>query len=180
MSSYNMKLYAFVAPKQSGKSTACNYLIKKLSAKQVNFKDGLIAELKQNFPDLLTQLSIYYGVPVDDLFDSKPPLVRTLMQNYGTEVRRRDNPDYWVNRYRDSVSEMVDEIVVTDDVRFHNEAQAVKALGGTLIRLVRTDMVNTDTHQSEQEQSAIECDYIITCNGGDLEHLYAELDKIVG
>ena len=83
-------LIGLIGFKQSGKTTAAEYLESK-GFERVNFKDCLIDELKQNFPDLLNEIKANMelrGLPmsIDKLFLTKPPLVRTLMQNYGTEV----------------------------------------------------------------------------------------------
>jgi len=101
------------------------------------------------------------------------------MQNFGTDVRRKQDPEYWVKRWKDTVSKQK-ATVLTDDVRFVNEAQAVKDAGGILIRLDRTDMTNTDTHSSETEQANIVCDHTITCSKGEHEKLYKALDDILG
>jgi hypothetical protein len=182
-----MKLIAFVGLKQSGKSTACAYLESKLpDTVRVNFKDALVQETFEGFPDLLAIMSYHYyshdmntSQPILRLFDEKPPLMRALMQNFGTDVRRKQDPEYWVKRWKDTVSKQK-ATVLTDDVRFVNEAQAVKDAGGILIRLDRTDMTNTDTHSSETEQANIVCDHTITCSKGEHEKLYKALDDILG
>jgi len=69
--------------------------------------------------------------------------------------------------------------ILTDDVRFKNEYDAVKAWGGITIRLNRNDIVSTDTHQSETEQATLVADYTIDCEKDNLEKLYRELDRIV-
>lgn len=185
-------LVSFVAPKQFGKSTACSILKKHWGddVAQINFKDGLIAEIKQNFPDLLREISSKHyafkkdevltgGDAIDSLFVSKPPLIRTLMQNYGTEVRRKENPRHWTDKYQDMVGKSQATHIMTDDCRFINEAETIKNYGGILIRLNRTDKVNTDTHQSETEQFEIKCDYEITCAEGEFDKLERELLAIV-
>lgn len=192
-------LIAFVAPKQYGKSTACN-ILKEYWGKnvtQVNFKDGLIAELKQNFPDLLQAILDDVNLMVDDnnrsfvgrnqiahwdidkLFAVKPTLIRTLMQNYGTEVRRGDRDSYWVDKWAEAFVLTETTHVMTDDVRFNNEAQKVKDMGGYLIRLNRTDKTSTDTHLSETEQKEIVCDYEITVGEGELDLLKTKLMAVV-
>jgi ABC-type dipeptide/oligopeptide/nickel transport system ATPase component len=185
------QIIGLVGYKGSGKTTACNIIKKHLDdVVQINFKDALIEEIKQNFPDLLEAirenqeiLEYDYGtlkfVSLDDLFTTKPPLVRTLLQNYGTNVRRADDPGYWVREWDNSVWPKRDKNVLTDDVRFYNEAEMIKEYGGILIRLERTDLEQTDTHQSETEQKEIECDYTITCGAGELDKLEAELIKIL-
>jgi len=183
-----MKIIAFVGLKQSGKSTACAYLEGKINnTTRVNFKDALVKETMSGFPDLLREIAHtkYCGngieQAIDDLFTTKPPLMRALMQNFGTEVRRKQDPEYWVKRWQQTAAkELANGVtVLTDDVRFKNEAQAVKSAGGILIRLKRTDMVRTDAHSSEVEQESIKCDYTITCGKGDHEILYRELDAVI-
>jgi hypothetical protein len=185
-------LIAFVAPKQSGKTTACTILKDYWGADnvaQVNFKDGLIAEIKEKFPDLLREIALIYGhiqegdaltsEIVDDLFISKPPLIRALLQNYGTEVRRGDNDDYWVEKWLSTVGMIADKHVLCDDVRFLNEADAVDHFDGILIRITRTDLQSTDTHQSETEQASISCVHEIVLGYGEQDKLKEELIKIV-
>lgn len=196
-----MKIVAFTGKKQTGKSTACAYLEEKYSFTRVNFKDALIAELKENFPELLGAilkvqndyidefgpfeqvqniLGKDYIDTIDELFVVKPPLMRTLMQNYGTNVRRKEKDSYWVDEWVKTLWEKGSDTKTTvDDVRFLNEASRVKGQGGIIIRLIRTDMQHTDTHQSETEMDSIVPDFTITCNGGDYDHLYKELDTIM-
>lgn len=174
-------LIAFVAPKQFGKSTACNILKEYWgeNVTQVNFKDALIEELKQNFPDLLRYYQHLYGkYEVDELFRDKPEPIRLLMQNYGTEVRRGDRDSYWVDKWLNAVH-TEERNVLVDDCRFINEAKAVKLSGGILIRLNRTDKESTDIHQSETEQREIVCDYEITVGEGELDLLKTKLLDIV-
>lgn len=104
--------------------------------------------------------------------------MRELMQNYGTEVRRNDDVDYWVKKWESGLDDF-DDIVLVDDVRFLNEAETIKNKGGILIRLYRGDLVNTDRHSSEIEQEMIDCNYrIVTCLG-EVSKLESELLKIV-
>ena len=187
-------IIAFTGKKQSGKTTACIALRERYNVVQrLNFKDALIKEIKQNFPDLLREIaSRYYAFSdnevfigedaIDSLFRIKPPLVRTLMQNYGTEVRRGDDPDYWVMQWKLALVELLQEdetIVVVDDVRFKNEAEAVRAHGGIIIRLNRTDMESTDGHVSETEQDTIVADYTIETGAGMQDELARKLYEIV-
>lgn len=114
------------------------------------------------------------------LFDTKPQPFRALMQNYGTEVRRRDNADYWVNIWKDSVSGALKDKkhVVADDVRFLNEAKAVKDAGGILVKLMREDIQTTGNHVSETEQDNIKCDVEIKLIKNDFNALEKDLKRI--
>jgi len=180
-----MKIIGFIGHKGTGKTTACRIVeshIKKVV--QHNFKDGLVSELKEIFPKVLEEIAeMYYHNDdkegrIDRLFFNKPPVMRALMQNFGIEFRRADDPDYWVNLWKKSL--VLDEgLVLVDDVRFKNEAEAVKSSGGILIRLVRGDIVNTDKHSSEVELKMIKEDHrIVTCVG-ELSKLELELCRIL-
>lgn len=60
--------------------------------------------------------------------------VREVLQKHATEVRRKNDPSYWVNHFMDKVADMSGMILV-DDVRMKNEAEAIKCLGGKVVRL---------------------------------------------
>jgi len=179
------KIIGLTGYKQSGKSVASKYLQEKYGYKPHNFKDSLIKELKENFPDLLEEIrgdtygTVRPGFDVNTLFQEKPPLIRKLMQNYATEVRRKENPDYWRNKWIERVSYVAPDNVVVDDVRFLNEAEAVKNLGGILIKIIRTAQEKTDTHSSETEHELIKPNFIIEAGEGKQEELYKQLDEII-
>ncbi len=179
-------IIGLVGFKQVGKSTAAKYLEDKYSAVRINMKDALVAELRKNFPTLLEEIArttdFDQGLEraIDELFETKPPLMRALMQNYGTEVRRGDNPDYWTDRWKESAGQLIDGTnIVVDDVRFLNEAAAVREMGGIIVRLVRPDITSGGTHTSETEQLSIEVDHTIECFPGDHQHLYDALDALM-
>ena len=191
-------IIGLVGFKKVGKSTAAKYLEDKYSFVRHNFKDALVAEIKEKFPDLLQSLVELYKqfpelwksegadkpsklpVTIDNLFEVKPVLVRNLMKNYGNEVRRGDKPGYWVDKWTTKLWEMGSDVnVVTDDVRFIDEASRVKGQAGIIIRLTRPDMLTGGDHSSETEQLQIEADYTIECEAGDFETLYRRLDEII-
>jgi len=173
---------------RSGKTTAAGFLETMHGFQRVSFKDALVAEMKENFPDLLNEIAVGNGyhqiggvVPEPDiweLFKEKPPLMRALMQNYGTEVRRKDDPNYWIKRWIEG-SEIPGDIVV-DDVRFKNEAEAVRARGGVLIRVERTDITSGGDHASETQMDGVVADYTISAGPGELDEIYKKIDIIYG
>jgi hypothetical protein len=173
--------------KGSGKSTVADYLAKKHGFNRNNFKDELVAELKNKMPDVLTTMcALFNSMTISEtdvwdvprLFREKPPLMRALMQNYGTEVRRHDNENYWSDQWKENLNLFIGDIV-TDDVRFLNEAEAVRDSGGIIIRLVIDGETSNDKHPSEQEQAGISPDYTIIVERGQHEMLYDMIDEIV-
>lgn len=108
------------------------------------------------FGDILKrEMAGIFGVPLGYFYDRKEMnvaatperraagmtqsmTVRELMQWYGTEVVRKENPDYWVHAMREKLRNMRATgvpVAIIDDVRFPNEAALIKELGGSLIRI---------------------------------------------
>ncbi len=70
-------------------------------------------------------------------WEDKHYTVRELLQWYGTDfVRENVSDTYWVDRL---VGQLNGKHVIVDDVRFVNEADRIKDLGGVLIRLAPYD-----------------------------------------
>jgi hypothetical protein len=107
-----------------------------------------------------------------DLFGGKTP--RLAMQLLGTEWGRALYPDIWVMAWYRSLRS---KRVVADDVRFPNEADAVRELGGIVIGLRRGALVSEfDNHASEAMD--FEPDVWID-NNGTTEELYDKLDSFL-
>ncbi len=174
-------IYGFTGKARSGKTTACNHLKSIGNYKQLNFKDCLIEEMREKLPDILHHLSDIYGKTIDELFFEKPPAMRALMQNFGTDVRRADDPGYWVQQWVNRASALIEEghNILVDDVRFINESDAIRLMGGSIIRIVRTDVDETLSHVSETEMDSIDVDAEIAVDTGDLSTLYNVLDAII-
>lgn len=164
--------------KGTGKTTVANYLIKEYGFKPVNFKDALVSEIKKNFPLLLAELAKIYEMEVNELFDKKPPAMRALMQEYGTEVRRGDDEEYWVKKWWEGATGTRGNIV-TDDVRFFNELSALGDKKGILIRVTRDDITTGGEHQSELQQEKFIEDFAIVGQAGSHEAIYKQLDAII-
>lgn len=184
-------IIAFTGKKQVGKSTAAGYMNYRHKFERINFKDALVKEIKERFPNLLEEIlrvermracsPVQYTESIDGLFFCKPPLMRTLMQCYGTDVRRKDDPTYWIRQWEKAVNECDKEFIVVDDVRFINEANMVRSFGGRVYRIERDTILlgqKLDTHQSELEMDNIKVDGVIE-NNGDTNDLYNKLDKLI-
>ena len=98
---------------------------------------------------------------------------RHAMQTLGTEWGRKCiNENLWVNVWRESACYALEygaSGVVCDDVRFANEADAVRRIGGEIWGVSR-DGVLPGTHSSETELAQIAPDVLIR-NGGTVEDL---------
>mgnify|MGYP007100087054 CR=1 FL=1 len=173
-------IIALTGKKRCGKTSVANALCERASTAgtftKINFKSALLKQAKEHFPDFLAAEATVTGVTVDQLLEDKPRSIRQFLQNYGTDLFRTQDKDYWTNKWRDSVIGYSN--VVVDDLRFLNEAQAVKDLGGTIIRIVRPSLGEQgDTHASEMEMDAIQPDYTIT--NDDIETVISEVKRVL-
>lgn len=91
---------------------------------------------------------------VDPVFNVTP---REVMQLLGTEFGRSINPDLWVLILTNKIKDLHD--VVITDVRFENEAEAIRELGGVIIHVVTTTPEATTSHSSHVSERGIERHY---------------------
>lgn len=176
-----INVIGFTGLAQSGKSTASSFLEKNYEFQRINFKSAIIEEIKHNFPDFLKKEAEIYKCNVDDLFTTKPGSFRQFMQNYGTELRRNIDDNYWIDRWLANANKSYinyQRPVVVDDVRFLNEAEMIKKVGGIIIRIRKQGQDISMNHPSETEMALIEPDYEIIADEGDIEDLCRQVKNI--
>jgi len=106
----------------------------------------------------------------------------TLLQKLGSLVRNL-NPDAWVLALFAMVNRDKAQYVVIDDVRYPNEAEAIRSRGGIVIRIERPSNNGANqngrdmNHHSETALDDYEFDYIISSD--DLNEVYSQLDDII-
>lgn len=103
---------------------------------------------------------------------------RHLMQTLGTEWGRdKLYADVWIDVFEHRAE--TSPRVVCSDVRFHNEADRIRKMGGTLIKIDASERlgVNEDTHRSEAEIDEIETDIVIE-NNGTLEDFLEKVREV--
>lgn len=136
--------------KGSGKDTFASLLANELLAKR-----GLKVTLKA-FADKLKQCCAIlsnqheWNFYSQDCKNKKAGFLsmtnRELMQKFG-DLTRQIDPDIWIKLALDINNVNTDVLIITD-VRFKNEAKAIKDRGGILIRM-ESDRSEEDTHISE-------------------------------
>lgn len=139
---------------------------------------------------LYEMVSAMTGIPVVKLADRsrKEQVIdwlgaspRQLLQSLGTEWGRQHvAEDVWV-RIAMRMAGMC-ELAVIPDVRFDNEAMAIRSAGGSVWRVVRPGVscldASTAKHSSERGISPDLIDDIIL-NDGDIERLRSRVDATV-
>lgn len=90
------------------------------------------------------------------------PEARRLLQVFGTEVgRSMFGSDFWVNLALNDVSGFN---TVISDVRFRNEADAIRAQGGQIWRINRKEALPAGDHSSETDLDTYDFDFILENN----------------
>jgi hypothetical protein len=104
--------------------------------------------------------------------------VRRILQTLGTEWGREQILDeVWVRCWQAQASRH--DNVVTDDVRFLNEARAVKAMGGQMWKIVRPSAVHDGMHASEGGLDGWDGFDVVIHNDGSLEEFRRKIDAAI-
>ena len=99
---------------------------------------------------------------------------RHIMQLWGTEYRRAQQPNYWSTKVAmqiaAGIAEGEDRWVITD-CRFDNEAQAIRSMGGEVWQVVRPGLVSVEGgHASQTTGDAFEPEAVLH-NGSNVPGL---------
>ena len=100
---------------------------------------------------------------------------RAFLQDLGMAVRRFDE-DTWVRLLSEEISPRMQQLVFTD-VRFQNEADFVRSIGGIIVRIVRPGII-AQNHESELKQSEIAADIEIV-NDGSVADLHKKIQQLI-
>jgi hypothetical protein len=174
---------------QVGKDTAAQALCRDLEYRRLAFADPL-RELAQIADPLITPVTGSVNVNIGHgrlLWTVKGcgweeakrmfPEVRRFLQDLGVGARRVIGEDVWVNALMGKIASDTDRVVVPD-VRFRNEAEAIKARGGFLIRIDRPGHAG-DSHESERDLDGWEEWDLVVSNSGSLVELEAQVVDVV-
>lgn len=194
--------------KGSGKDTVGAYLVKEHSFERRSFADSLKRSFAALFDIPMWEIenwknddNVYITVgnkntvdvdrstlgeaslmiPHDMWSPIREHTFREALQRYGTESHRDIfGENFWVDQTLPVEGFYSGRSIVVTDVRFHNEAQRIKDIGGHVIKILRPDTtVQSDLHVSEVEQFNIHQDYKIT-NDNTIENLYEQVEEVIG
>jgi hypothetical protein len=150
---------------QSGKDTLAGMLIGLHKYDNRAFADPIRKLLYETNPLLKSEYRVKGLVDVHgwDKIKVDYPEARALLQNLGVAARNLFGEDFWVEQALSGLSKG-DKIVITD-VRFPNEADAIKALGGQIWRVKRIGVGAVNNHESETAMDGYQVDQIFVNNG---------------
>lgn len=118
---------------------------------------------------------------VKSVFDSEFYNVRTMLQTIGTDLIRKHDEGWHVRKMSMAIAKSDSEYIVVDDIRFKNEAEEFKKLGGSVFFIMRPDLtIEVSNHSSEV--GLMWCDFSmnhIIVNMFDKEFMLSEFCKFV-
>ena len=167
-------LIGFAGKARSGKDTAGAYLVDNYHFLRYSFAQPLKDGAKAMFN--LTEEQIENKEKVIEPWGRSP---RELYQLLGTDIARTIDKRVWIKNAEMFVKKSLGRSIVITDVRFKNEAEWIKSLGGVVIYLEsKTRGIHTRTlHASENGLNMNDVDLIIE-NDGTINALYLSLIHI--
>lgn len=167
-----------------GKDTAADYLAKYHAFSRRAFADSLKGACHIIFGLTDSQLHGNMKEVVDRFWGTTP---RDILQRVGTECLRNGfDQEVWVKSLEHYLLRKGDKHTdwAISDLRFPNEAEAVRRMGGLVVRIdrdpsLRIPKLPPQTHASETAMDSYErWDYLID-NNGDFNNLYDQLKELV-
>lgn len=160
--SHSAPLVGLVGRKRAGKDTFAAVLVEQNGYTRASFADPLreaayrldpIVEVESpreavdaDLPQFIRLSAVVDALGWERAKDEVQE-VRTVLQRLGTDAIRALDPDFWV---RTAVDKLDPEVpTVFTDVRFPNEADAIRARGGIIVRIERDLPDDGDRHPSE-------------------------------
>ena len=196
-------LTALCGPAGAGKDTVADYLVEHHGYTKLAFADALRDEVGRAFDisvKLLTQretkehpmsaLALIRCMSPEfvqlaahgDLYKPRSP--RQIMQWWGTEYRRAQEPHYWVDAFMTRLikeHQQGNHRFVVTDVRNTNEAELLREMGASLWQITRPGFdIQPGAHSSETTGAEFAPDFQLV-NDHSITHLhkqaYAALTK---
>lgn len=205
-----MMLIGLAGAAGSGKDTVADYMVAQYGFTKFSFSDALYREVSEAFDMPVAELQSRAKKEVDS------PLLRAgtcrdadfaaymisqggsgrwfsprwVLQHWGTEYRRAQDPDYWIKRASLWVRAWLDVTkddeggpigLVNTSVRFQNERDWVDALGGVIWHVRRPNRAGVSSgegHMSEEALWVAPHDRVIY-NTGTIEQLHTVTSLLI-
>ena len=188
----NLNLIALVAKKRSGKDTLADYLCEHHGYTKYAFAGPLKKACAEIFMFNDEQVDGKDKETEDERWGGLS--ARKVFQIFGTEMFRQKLGDFfpeldeiknnfWTYRfemwYNNFKKTNPNGKVVVSDARFPNEAEIIRKLGGSVIKIHRDTGMAQDNHSSEKNIDLIKGDINIT-NNKTIEEYFNKVEKIFG
>lgn len=170
-------LVGLIGYARTGKDSAAATLVDELGYRRISFADPLRDAAYALNPVVASGGGFHLGDRLADVVDTigwerakdEYPEVRRILQNFGHGLRRTLGADIWRDYAMAKVDAWCGPVVITD-VRYLNEALAIRERGGVLVRVTRPGTGPLNAHASETELTQLQVDRALP-NTGTLDIL---------
>lgn len=164
--------------KQHGKDTTGQYLVENHGFVRVAFADKVYEMAAAIDPLIASEIYLSEAVSAfgKEYVKQNFPEYRRFLQRLGTEgVRETLGDSTWIDAALTNLDPDCNYVIT--DVRFLNEAAAIRDRGGVIWRVTRPDLPDDgDTHASEVELEQIVAERVITNGSPFPRRLEAQVD----
>ena len=174
-------LIGLIGNKRVGKSTFADYIVDNKGFKTIAFADPIKEGVKIMFDLTEEQVNGDLKEVVDKRWGLTP---RQFLQTVGTDLCRNTfGQDVWIKRMKMEIEKKMSEKsdIIVSDIRFPNEAEAVKEMGGILIKIEnpRIQKPNDSGHISEKLIDQIKYDKLIINDKNTVEQYHKDIDNLL-
>lgn len=108
--------------------------------------------------------------------------VRRILQWWGTEYRRAQDPDYWTKAWSRKIEQfdLQNTDVLVDDVRFINELNTIRSHGGLIVKIERPGFDGANNHASETSLDDYADWSCVVVNDGTLAQFKQKIEELKG
>jgi hypothetical protein len=181
-----MRLIGFLAKRQRGKDTICDYITKHHNYQKKSFAEPLKKGVQCFFNFTDEQLYTDKKEIIDDKWGVSP---REVFQIIGTNIVRDQfdilfnnkikGETFWIQNFNIWYDKQYKNILVSD-IRYQNEVDYVLNKGGIVIKINRElKEEDIDNHKSEKDMEHINNYNISIDNNGTLQELYSKINWIM-
>jgi hypothetical protein len=182
-------IIAFGNQKRNGKDQCAIFAEKHLKERgHPVYKTSFAQRLK----DVCYTLYAWGGLQPAAFYETFPELKEVVLPKLGKSPRqiyievgdkmREVHPDVWIRCVTDDAGLKSNTFTIISDLRYRNEAMAVKLSLGVTVKVLRPGFENSDTNAAERELQGYDFDYTIVNNGTleDLDKKVFEMLKFYG
>ena len=109
----------------------------------------------------------------------EPVTIRQGLQRFGMAMRDTFGDDFWLARLVERVGSFRQDIVITD-VRFDNEVDLIRGLGGMIVGIFRPECEEVSAHASEELANRVaEVADRLIINDGTIDDLRIQAEGLI-
>lgn len=179
-------IVGLAGPKRSGKDSVAGILALNYGFTCIAYALPIKAALMSLFGWTQDHVNGPYKDAIDPNWGISPRQAMQSLGDWGRDTLPQTFPEFssttgsglYVDRLKRIIEGNPDvENWVVTDIRFDDEAEAVIELGGTIVEVIRPDIVKDDPHKSEAGVSPIYISFSIY-NGEEIEDLNQEVHNL--